>query len=303
MTKILIVDNSPGERLLAGRLIENPDENDEDGELTALYATSGAEALELLKVEHPDAVVTDLQMRDMDAVALVQQVKSRFPFTPVILMTGDGNERVAAKALRCGAASYVPKNDFAHDLRPTVATVLEAAYAKRGRRRLMGCLTRTESLYVLENDPALIPHLVGHLKETLAEMTDLDDTTLLRVSIALREAVLNAMEHGNLEMDSNLREDDGPTYHRLCEERRKQKPYCDRRVTLHVRETPDEAIYVIRDEGRGFDPKRLADPCAECNLERASGRGLLLIRTFMTEVRHNKQGNEITMVLKTSSRS
>jgi len=303
MTKILIVDNSPGERLLAGRLIENPEEDDDESELTALYATSGEEALEILKSEHPDAVVTDLQMRDMDAVALVQQVRSRFPFTPVILMTGDGHERVAAKALRYGAASYVPKSDFVHDLRHTVATVLEAAYAKRGRRRLMGCLTQTESQYVLENDPALIPHLVGHLKETLAEMTDLDDTILLRVSIALREALLNAMEHGNLELDSNLREDDGAAYHRLAEQRRKQKPYSDRRVLLRVRETPKEATYIIRDQGRGFDPAKLADPCEECNLERASGRGLLLIRTFMTEVHHNKDGNEITLILRTSKSS
>ena len=67
---------------------------------------------------------------------------------------------------------------------------------------------------------------------------------------------------------------------------------------MHVlaRESHREAVYVIRDEGPGFDPTGLPDPTDPSNLERVSGRGLLLIRTFMDEVHHNKAGNEITMV-------
>lgn len=301
MNKILIVDDSPVDRLLAGRLLEKPADPDDPVDypgLTALYAGNGAEALALLKKERPDAILTDLQMPDMDGLELVQQIRVKYPLTPVILMTAHGSEDVAVKALHLGAASYVPKRDLAKDLRDTVVSVLEAAQAKRGRRRLMGSLTHTESEFVLENDPALIPHLVGHLKETLAEMTELDDTTLLRVSVALREAVLNAMEHGNLELDSALREDDGAAYHRLAEERRQQKPYRDRRVTVTVRETPRQAEFVIRDEGPGFDPAKLPDPLDPANMERASGRGLLLMRTFMTEVRHNEKGNEVALVLR-----
>jgi CheY-like chemotaxis protein len=299
MTKILIVDDSPVDRLLAGRLLEKPaDDPGEDGGLTPLYATSGAEALELLRKERPDAILTDLQMPDMDGLTLVQQIRLKYPLTPVILMTAHGSEDVAVRALQFGAASYVPKRDLAKDLRETVTSVLEATQAKRGHRRLMGCLTHSEAEFALENDPALIPHLVGHLKETLGEMTELDDTALLRVSVALREAVLNAMEHGNLELDSSLREDDGAAYHRLAEERRATKPYRDRRVTLRVRQTPRQAEYLIRDEGPGFDPATLPDPLDPANMEKASGRGLLLIRTFMTEVRYNDKGNEVTLVLR-----
>jgi CheY-like chemotaxis protein/anti-sigma regulatory factor (Ser/Thr protein kinase) len=301
MTKILIVDDSPVDRLLAGRLLEKPADPDDPVDhpgLTVSYATSGNDALAALKKERPDAVLTDLQMADMDGLELVQQIRVKYPLTPVILMTAHGSEDMAVKALQMGAASYVPKRDLAKDLRDTVTSVLESSQAKRGRRRLMGSLTYTEAEFVLENDPALIPHLVGHLKETLAEMTELDDTTLLRVSVALREAVLNAMEHGNLELDSALRENDGAAYHKLAEERRQQKPYRDRRVTVRVRETPREAEYIVRDEGPGYDPATLPDPLDPANMEKASGRGLLLIRTFMTEVRHSERGNEITMVLR-----
>ena len=241
-------------------------------------------------------VLTDLQMPDMNGLELVLEIRSRHPALPVVLMTGHGSEDVAAQALRSGAASYVPKQHLARDLLEVIETVLEAASAKRRHHRLMDCLTETEAHFVLDNDQALIAPLVGHLKDGLALMSGADDTTLLRVSVALREAVLNAMEHGNLELDSTLREQDGDAYHRLGEERRRQEPYHDRRVYVIAHETPEESVYVIRDEGPGFDPTSRPDPCDPANLGRASGRGLLLIQTFMSEVRHNARGNEITLI-------
>jgi anti-sigma regulatory factor (Ser/Thr protein kinase) len=62
------------------------------------------------------------------------------------------------------------------------------------------------------------------------------------------------------------------------------------------RESRDEALYVVRDEGPGFDPSILPDPTDPANLEKVSGRGLLLIRTFMDEIHHDDHGREITMV-------
>jgi anti-sigma regulatory factor (Ser/Thr protein kinase) len=51
----------------------------------------------------------------------------------------------------------------------------------------------------------------------------------------------------------------------------------------------------VRDEGPGFDPGGLPDPTDPANLERPCGRGLLLMKTFMDEVRYNDRGNEVTM--------
>ena len=49
--------------------------------------------------------------------------------------------------------------------------------------------------------------------------------------------------------------------------------------------------FEVRDEGMGFDPLKVPDPLAPENLERSSGRGLLLIRSYMTSIRFNKRGN------------
>ncbi len=117
------------------------------------------------------------------------------------------------------------------------------------------------------------------------------------VSTALDEALVNAMIHGNLEVSSKLRDaDDGKPYREQIRERRGLAPYRERRVFVQLTTTRDEACFVIRDEGPGFDPTGIPDPCDPANIEKVSGRGLLLIHTFMDDVRHNDRGNEITMI-------
>jgi anti-sigma regulatory factor (Ser/Thr protein kinase) len=63
-----------------------------------------------------------------------------------------------------------------------------------------------------------------------------------------------------------------------------------------ARESVDNVVYIIRDEGPGFDPSLLPDPTDQANLKMISGRGLLLIRTFMDEVHHDPTGTQITMI-------
>ena len=190
----------------------------------------------------------------------------------------------------------MPKRELSRDLLEVVEGVIEAAHGKRDQSRLMSSLDQTDSRFVLENDPSLIPPLVTYLKENIFRMSGSDETGLIQTTMALREALLNAMEHGNLQLDSSLRENDEHSYHELARQRRREQPYCDRRVHVQARETRTEAVYVIRDDGPGFDTSKLPDPTDPHNLEKRSGRGLLLMRAFMTEVRHNDRGNEVTLI-------
>jgi anti-sigma regulatory factor (Ser/Thr protein kinase) len=235
-------------------------------------------------------------MPTQTGLELVEEVRFKNLGMPVILMTAHGSEEIAIKALQRGAASYVPKKLLAQELVDTVINVIESSHASRSHLRLLDCLEQSESHFKLENDPALIPPLIGFLKDSLFRISGSDETGLVRVTVALREAVLNAMHHGNLELSSSLRENEERVYHQLAKQRRTEKPYCDRHVYVQAKDTPEDSTYVIRDEGPGFDVKTLPDPLDPENLDKVSGRGLLLIRTFMDEVRHNDRGNEITLI-------
>jgi anti-sigma regulatory factor (Ser/Thr protein kinase) len=160
----------------------------------------------------------------------------------------------------------------------------------------MRSMTRSESVFVLGNDAELIGPLVNYLQQSLAAMGLCSEAETTRVGVALDEALINALHHGNLEVDSSLRRDNLEEYHRLLAERTQQPPYSERRIRVSAIYDRDRATFVVRDEGPGFDPESLPDPTDPANLARPHGRGVMLIRTFMDEVTYNSKGNEVTMV-------
>ncbi len=159
----------------------------------------------------------------------------------------------------------------------------------------------TETIFVLENELALLSALVSHLRQIIQQRRVCNEGDTIRVATGLNEALLNAYYHGNLEVDSALKAEDHNSFRDLAEKRRQERPYCDRRIQVTARFTPVEATFTVLDEGPGFNPADLPDPTDPEFLERPSGRGLLLMRSFMDEVTYNDVGNEVTMVERRSA--
>lgn len=290
MATVLVVDDAAVDRKLVGGLLSKAKD------LTVEYAADGAEALSKIEAMHPAIVVTDLVMPGMSGLELVSQIVERFPLIPVILMTGKGTEETAVQALQAGAASYVPKGAMHQYLLETVHDVLDVVRSKHSHQRLMESLKQTEFHFALGNDPNLIPSLISYVQSLVCSMGLCDDSSVIRVCIALEEALRNAMFHGNLELTSEQREGDSTVYQELVEDRTRREPYASRRLFVTVQVSPASGTFIVRDQGPGFDPKKLPDPTDPANLEKVSGRGLLLMKTFMDEVSFNATGNEVTMV-------
>jgi len=296
MPSVLVVDDSALDLRLASRMLE------EIG-LVVSTATDGREALLQLNARRPDLILTDIQMPHLNGLELVREIAKRRDAVPVVIMTAFGSEETAVEALKAGAASYVPKQNLARDLVSTVRNVLALAASRRDTPTLMDSLTRLEAEYVLDNRLEGLDDLIAYIKSQLRHLRLFGEGDILRVGTALYEAMVNAIEHGNLEIDSSLRETDGIPYARLVEERNLQPVFRARHVRLTTTLTRTEARFVVRDQGRGFDPRQLPDPTAPENVDKTNGRGLFLIRTFMDEVYFNDIGNEITMIKNRVDRS
>ena len=291
MTHILVVDDSPTERLRVGRLIERG-----VGSVSISYAENGKAAYESLQMVLPDLIVTDLRMPEMDGLGLVERVTADGIGVPVILMTSFGNEEIALQALNAGAASYVPKAVLDKHLIYTLENVIALSQGKKNRQRVLQALTHVHLQFVLDNDITYVPPLISYLQEQMAIMRLFDESQLLRVGIALCETLTNAIHHGNLELDSEWRQNEEAEYFRIAEERRQSKPYSDRRVRMVATLSDQEVRFVIDDEGPGFKVDQIRDPTDEIHMERMGGRGLLLIRSFMDQVIHNSTGNSIELI-------
>jgi CheY-like chemotaxis protein/anti-sigma regulatory factor (Ser/Thr protein kinase) len=315
MTHVLIVDDSPIDRRLVGELLsKNPGveiqyavdgadavENTPMGVVAAGgpsleldYAVDGRDALAKLARRPADLVITDLLMPEINGLQLVAAIREKYPRIPVILMTSQGSEVIAVQALQQGAASYVPKKLLMRYLWETVAKVLKASVEDRGQARLIGCMLRTESIFHLENDSALFEPLVRYLQAETMRLGVCGEADRVRIGVALEEALTNALYHGNLDISSDQR--GTPGYRDLILARRAQPPYQERRIEVEARITRSEAAFAIRDEGTGFNLAALPDPTDPANIEKASGRGILLMRAFMDEVLYNDAGNAVVLV-------
>ena len=121
------------------------------------------------------------------------------------------------------------------------------------------------------------------------------------MGIALEEALLNSLYHGNLELSADdLRKASDELLTsgsaQTVAERQRAAPYSNRRIHVRATLSTSAAEFVIRDEGPGFD-YAVCTPLVidDGELSRPTGRGLLLMYSFMDEVRFNDAGNEVTM--------
>jgi serine/threonine-protein kinase RsbW len=133
-------------------------------------------------------------------------------------------------------------------------------------------MNATRVSYTLESSLASVNKAEQTAGEVAAR-SGFEEEDCGRIAMAVREAAVNAVLHGN-----------------------RYDPA--KRLTISFETTPDALTVAVRDEGAGLDPAIIPDPLAPENLLKQSGRGIFLIRAFMDEVRFRDltPGTEITMI-------
>ncbi len=300
MTNILIADDNPVDRALLEGILKNQTQPPWRVEAVA----SAQEAIDRVRLgidsassknpaTRPAILVTDLQMPGINGLELIAQVKKIDPELPILLITNGDNVDIAMSALRAGATSFSPKSSLATDLVTTIKQVLEVAQRMRYTHSQSFCAVPDHQAFVLENESSLIGPTIENLQSGLPSWSHSDR---LQIGMAIEEALTNAMHHGNLEVCSKLREGDTDSeYYQKIAERKQQLKFRARKVRVEAEFSDEHICIQISDEGGGFDPASVPDPRCSENLHRVSGRGLLLIRSFMDQVAHNAVGNQITM--------
>ncbi|RMF43409.1 MAG: response regulator [Planctomycetota bacterium] len=289
MTTVLIVDDSSIDQRIAAECVEKMGAQSE-------FAGDAQEALQVIEERLPDVLLTDLVMPGMSGMELVATIRERAPAVPIIVMTGKGSEQAAIDALKAGATSYISKANLLRDLEDTLRSVLAVVSSRQAREQIRGYLQGAEIQFILDYQPGATHALVGFVQSLLESVNFCSSSELMQTCTAVSEVVTNALEHGNLELDSALRCEPDNVYRKLAIERAGMEPYRSRRAYVTIRLEAEQVTFRVRDEGPGFDPGSLPDPTDPEFLTRPCGRGILLVQTFMDEVHFNDIGNEVTLI-------
>lgn len=268
--------------------------------------SEGAQAMEMLeKAEEPvmDLVLSDINMDGMDGFEVIHRVKSVNSNLPVVLMTGQASLDYAIRAMRMGASNLFQKpltiRELVNSVFHLVSVHRELRMAEAGLRGLV----KETRHFSFRSDELDIPSMVMHLTDRMVPMGFAQSSNLDVIAMAYHEALVNALEHGNLDMDSSLKGDfitGQDTYAALLHSRLEDPAFASRRVDVLVSTTPERYEVTIIDDGPGFDISKITK-ISDDTLTKQCGRGLAMIRMVMDEVVHNEKGNQIKLVIRKKS--
>jgi len=256
-------------------------------------AENGADGFEVFKEYLPDIVLTDVNMDLMTGLELLEKVKKEKPDTIVILLTAYTSEENVMVAMKYGANNYfkkpVLKNTFLSVLRKYANIVQTQNYDKE----ISSFQTRHNFNMQFPSSIDIIPSIVNFLlKETngiLSQEKQLD------VRLGLSELLLNAVEHGNLEITFDEKDHaiQNDTLQDLYLERLSNPALSQRKVDVSYTMNMDSCEWVITDQGSGFDAKALPDPVAEDGLLRMHGRGIFICKFQFDTMEYIGCGNQV----------
>ena len=261
-------------------------------------ASNGQEALDLFPKHRElgqefDLVFTDIKMPVMDGLTFLEKLRLKDDPTSVVLVSGQGDLESSIKALKLGALDFIVKPIHLKNIEEIVNKI-ESAIAVE-LESLNATSLITEQTIVLESESKLsnVRNIIGFFNRQLQDICTIFDLDAQKLALCLQECLTNAIIHGNLKVDSNLKEENWSEFDNLIRERESQSEYASKRITVKFMLSKSSVIFEVIDEGTGFDPQTLPSPYNPESWLKLSGRGILFIRSYMDNVEWNTVGNSI----------
>ncbi len=300
--RILLIDDDASLIMLLAKYL-----NGLDYQVTT--AGNGQQGLDLFFESHAyDAVITDIKMPEVNGLEVLKRIRQEDEETPIILMTGHSEIDTTIEALRMGALDFILKPFNLKELEEVLKKIRTIRHMLQEPLKVIPYVQQDEVQVVIPSHTELINSSVIYFHSRFRPFCQSYYVDHNKISLCLQEALTNAVIHGNLDIDSEVKEADWDEFDALVKEREKDPQYGQKTVSLYQQvvarnvEENGEATsvmaleFTVEDQGKGYDTSLLPDFSDPLALLSVSGRGLLIIHSFMDEVRWNEKGNQITMV-------
>lgn len=288
--KALIVDQDETTTEILKELISQKLESD--------VAHSLAEALSKCAESEYDLIFSEIKFNGENGSSAIELLKKRLPNALIIGMSQKPTLEQAILAIRQGAVDFLAKPFSVEEL----ALVIEKYFSMTSHTisdfNLLESLAEEKRTFVIPTDFLILNPFIDEIINMIKRFPGIDKKTLLIIRLSLYEMLVNAMEHGNLEIDYNTKKEileKTLDYHKFLQERAQEPPFNQRKVTFSYHFNKNTISFTITDEGKGFDVTKIPSPNQEQNLDSLSGRGIFITRINMDEVIYNEKGNSVTL--------
>jgi YesN/AraC family two-component response regulator len=289
MKKILIIDDEKPVREVLNIALT------EEG-YSLFIAANGNQGLQIFKKEEPDIVITDVMMPEMDGIEVTKKLKDVSDKVDVVVMSGFGTEELVIEALRAGASNYIKKPIAFDELFKIIDTII---FKRETRKRIevaKDIVVKEQKEIIIGNNVSEVWGIVNQILFNIH--SGISHNTIEGISIGLYEIIINAIEHGNLDIsyEDKSRALQDNVYQKLLSDRKIKADHQKKKVFINCRYKRDEIVVEVQDQGNGFDLKNLPDLKDPEAIISDHGRGILLASLFFDEVNFREPGNCVELI-------
>lgn len=263
-------------------------------------ASDGIEATEKVLANDYNLVITDIMMPRLGGLDLLKNVKLSRPKLPVVIITGYATTEITIEALKLGAVDFLTKPFKLSEIFFTVKKIIDMQAREDELRLVFTHIEESRKVFECKSRDIDVEAIVQVIIRDLIAFGFCTESDSIRISLAIREAIENAVEHGNLELPSGHKHKEyminPQAFLRWKEERLRDPHYGERKIVVAF--ICDSAIMkvTVTDEGSGFDTSLLPLQLEEGIAMDRELHGYNLMRFSMDEVVYNEKGNQVTLI-------
>mgnify|MGYP001363789174 CR=1 FL=1 len=287
---VLIIDPDLALQEILGEILKN--------RFRIFVANSIAESQNIMQGEDPHLIFIELQLPGEDAIEFIERSKRSKSNTQFIVITDNATVENAVTALRHGALDFLKKPFEIDDIARIVEKFFSLTANREADYDIYSSIVEEARTFELATDFSIVSTFMSEIMHIISRFARIDKKTTLTIRLSLYEMLVNAMEHGNLEINYDMKKnllEEVMDYQRYLTDRANEAPFKDRKVRVSYKFDTKSISFTITDEGKGFDVSKVPNPHATENLERLNGRGIFISRVNMTSVTYNDKGNSVTL--------
>jgi FixJ family two-component response regulator len=270
--------------------------------------TTAEEALKILNDDKLIAlIITDIDLPGISGIELLKIVRETKPEIPVAIITGLRTLDSAISAIKNGAYDYITKPFELGEVRKVVEKVLRYRSTSKKQKQIFRFTDAMSIKFDVPTNQLDATVVAEYLARFLMNAGFCNEDEFHQFYVAFTETLINAIEHGSLEIPSLVKGEDFErikAFEELRETRLKDSKYGNRKVYITFLYNQDCFSLTITDQGAGFNWKKYVTDKNQFYKISAEpyGRGFMLIHHIVDEVYFNEAGNSITLVKSKSPR-
>lgn len=245
-------------------------------------------------------ILTDIKMPEMDGITLMKVAKGINPDLLFIIMSGYGSLDSAIESMKMGALNFIKKPVSIVELISTIKKAEELLTSRTVTAKMRDYIMNiNKTLEFTTQDLNSNLEMAAHYLTSDIRNFGLEKIVVDNITLALYEALSNAIEHGNLQLKKEIsRENNLSVLDDFIKQKMKKMEipeFANRKIKVEMMYRNGKVEFSVTDEGNGFDYNAMMESLEENVYSNQMKRGLFMIKNVMNDIEFNDKGNKIIM--------